>query len=329
MNKQIYSGKLLPIWIALSAVIILAGIILAAVLGFNFSADQPDVYRFEVKYDTAVTISETAEADMQEACEDAFAANGISYSSMQTYEVTAGGIIEYTFSPDTAESSLKAARDAVQAFADGQEPFSDADITVVVHTVELQGFYTAQWRGAVAIGVAAIAALIYVAVRFGISCALSGLCGAVNSTLLSVALLAIFRIPVYGYTPLLFAAASMFLTFLLWTFVCAKLRENAGEPAYAGLSAEDYVAACVRDSRKTLLAVLIAAAVAFLLLGGLATSGVMVFFLPALLPVAVSAYSSFVLIPAVHTQIKGAFDRAAAARKRYDFGKGKKTNENN
>ncbi|MGN1077683.1 MAG: hypothetical protein ACI4ST_04135, partial [Candidatus Gallimonas sp.] len=75
MTKKIRTVKLLPVWIAVSAVVIIAGIILFALMGFNNSADRPTAKTFEVTYGVSVDLNEEQKAELEKTCEDAFKAN--------------------------------------------------------------------------------------------------------------------------------------------------------------------------------------------------------------------------------------------------------------
>ena len=133
--------------------------------------------------------------------------------------------------------------------------------------------------------------------------------------------------PVFGYAPVLFAAFAVFVSLMLWGFVCAKMRTNFKDSAYVGFSAAEAVEESRDSALRPVLGVVVATALAFALLGGLATAGMRYFFLPALIPVAVGTYSSLVLVPAIYAQFKKISDRIAAKRKRYDYGKGKKSDK--
>ena len=92
-------------------------------------------------------------------------------------------------------------------------------------------------------------------------------------------------------------------------------------PPYA-LDAEEAVEEACRNSYKTVLCFAVPLAVALIVLGAVATAGVRMFMLPALVPLAVSVYSSLLLAPAVYAPLKAKFDRFKTRHKRY-FGKKK------
>ncbi len=325
MNKRLLSGKFTAIWAIISSVIILLGIVLVAVLGFNTAADGSNGYRFEVRYDSIVTVKEGGEESLQTICEQAFTAQGLNGWTKQVYDVTGGGVLEYSFAENASKDHLAAAKAAVKSATDTQ--FADSDVFVNVHSVARQDFIEPVWRGAVAIAVGVIVALIYIAFRFGIASALSGLISAAHDVLLTLALVIVCRIPVYVYTPLIMAGISALLSLALHIVRSNEVR--AISKSAKGLAADEVLCGSVSASFACTVIVLGATAVGFLLLGGLATAGVAAFFLPALITVVVGTYSSLVFSPAVHAQLKAKFDRFSAKKKRYSGAKAKTLEEGN
>lgn len=68
MTKRMKSIKLWPLFTAVSAVIILAGIILYALLGFNTATEKPEYKTFEVQYSVNAVLKEKEE-EIQKVCE--------------------------------------------------------------------------------------------------------------------------------------------------------------------------------------------------------------------------------------------------------------------
>lgn len=320
MNKRFGIAKLLPLWLALSAVVIIVGIVLYALFGFNYAASETKT--FEVTYNAVVSINEKEE-ELQQICEDAFSANGLKYSDKTVYDElstsyfseTGENVLVYTFSGSVSDEALSTVENAVKAKLGENELYRD--VSVSAHMQTRESFYESAWRGAIGIAVGAIVALIYVGIRFGIGSALTGLVACVHDSVLTLALLAIARIPVYAYTPLLFAAIAAFLSLLLWIVQCTKMRESFKDPAYGALSAEEAVQESYKASWKTGLAVSGTLAAVVAVIGLVAASGVRLFMLPALIPVLVGTYSSLVVAPALFVPIKARFDRMKLKRKRY------------
>ena len=261
-NKRL---QLLPLWAAISAVIIIAGIVLMALLGFNTALDKPSAKTFDVYYNVVVDLSEGGEDKLKDLCEDAFAKAGISYEQAEVLEGQTAPVslnqsgfsstgtdflLRYTFAGDVSDEKLASAKAAAEAAIDGDEMFlSPAETYVSFDTVTLQPMNEAMWRGAVGVAVAAVVALIYVAIRFGLGCALTGLVACVNDAFLTLAVLAVARIPVYAFAPMLYAAIAAVVSAVLWLIRCMKLRDAAKEPSAGALSAEESVAQVCRARR--------------------------------------------------------------------------------
>ncbi len=328
MNKRFLSGKLLPVWIAVSAVIIVAGIVLFSLFGFNIASTERKT--IEIDYDAVVYIGEK-EGKLAEECENVFRQQGITFADKKTnreldmgyFAETGNYLLVYTLSGDVNDEKLADVAKTLTATLQNSSELG-GDIRVTAHTVKEERFYEAGWRAAVALGVAAIVALVYVGFRFGWDSAIAGLVACVNDVLLTLSVFAVARIPVYAYGPMLFAGLAAVFSVILWLVQCMKMRENFKDPSYAALSAQEAVGLSVSSSWKFALIFLVPFAVTFAVLGGVASGGARLFFLPALIPLAVSVYSSFLLAPAVYVPLKSRFDKLKASRKRYV---GKKKNE--
>ena len=332
MNKSEKCVKLLPVWLAVSAVVILAGIILWALLGFNYAAGKPTYKTFEVNYDVVVELGaegETDPAKLDELCMKAFEDAKIKPESAYTDDsrYTVGYLLRYTFSANTSDEALAAAKTAVEAAISKTFP-AHADLAVSYHTLKNQNLTTADWRGAVAIAVGAVVALIYVCVRFGPAAAITGCVNCVHDTLFALSIVAIARIPISAASPLVIAGIAAAVSIIFWLILCATLRGEGKKAANAPVSALEAVAEAHKSAVKPILFIAGGAALVLLLVGLVAAPGVRLFTLPALLSVAAAAYSSLLLGPALHVHIKRPFDKLFAKQKRY-IGKKKAENAEN
>lgn len=325
MNKsRIF--KLWPLFTAVSAVILIAGLVLGILFGYNYAADKIESKTIEVTYDAVVLIGEKTEEDLQKLCEDQIKACGLKYTQKRTYEVTNGGMLEYTFASSASAEKLQAVKAAVESAIYAEDSvYADAEMYVNVHEYRAQPMYEAIWRGAIGVGVGVIVALVYVGIRCGLGRALVGACLALHDSALVLAILALTRIPVYTYAPVLFASVGALLSVLLWLIQSVKMRENFKEASFRGVSAAEAISASLKSSLPAIVAILIALAVPVALFGGIAVGGVRLFVLPLLLPIAVSAYSSLCLGPVLYAPIKDKFDKMALKRKRRYAGAQKQT----
>lgn len=315
-------NKLLPLWAGIAAVIILAGAILLGLLGFNESMQNAAAKTVEIKYDVVMTLGENTEEELDKLCESTFSENSLRYDGKRTYTTTTGGAVEYVFSSEADDAALTAAKNALTAaLNDGNGVFAEADTFVTVHSTSAFGLDTPQWRGAIALIVGGVVALVYLAIRYGLGKALTGLVLGIVASGVTVGILAITRIPVFGYAPLMLAAIALFLMLVFWTIVCARLKAEEKDPANAALSAEEIVLSAQRACKLPILAIGIALAATLLLLGTFTFGGAGIFFFTALIPVALCMAATYVLAPSVYLPIRKAFDKAAAKRSRYDYGK--------
>lgn len=321
----------LSLILALTAVIVIAGIILYALLGFNTMPDRDKHFTFEVEYDVVVEVSNQEEA-LQKLCEDTFANNGLHYVEKEVLtQVDSSSLSEstdttlvYTFSAGVSTESLQKAADAVNSAAQG-EGYADAVIFASWHKFEGNRFYDYAWRGAIALAVAAIVALAYVAVRYGVSCGVAGLAVCAQSTLFTVALFAVTRFPVYAFAPALYAGITAFMSVLLWVFLCGKFRE--GFKAAGTLSGEEVIRNTVKASTKLILLTAGVFGLAIFLLGVIGTPATMLAVLPALVGVAVATCSVLFFGEEVCIPIRRAFDKRRASKKRGYVGKKKAETE--
>lgn len=306
-------SKLFAFLAAVSAVILVAGVILYALLGFNTLPDVPASKTVELNYNALVEIRDKEQA-LGKLCEDAFKANGLSYTEKESSKLLDSSTLNegddsklvYTFTSGDAEkfeAAVSAIRTSVAADAD----FADAAVFVSWHTQEARRLYESSWRGAIALAVGAVVALAYVAIRYGLSCGVAGLVCCAHDALLVPAFFALTRIPVYASAPLLYAAAAAFVSVVLWLAVSAKIKANGkAAEAYSG---EECILRASRESGKTLLIVAIAFAVCILVLGAVAVGGTALFILPMLLSVACPLYSATVIGPRVALPIRSALDK--------------------
>lgn len=320
MSKKIL--KLLPLWTAITGVIVIAGIVLMALLGFNTAAERPQNYSIEVGYGVSVDIDEEKTAALEKACADAFAEQGISpadekvaYGTNTSQDWT---VRTFTFT-DVERTKLAAARTAIEnklasAFTGNEKT------DVQLHENTMLGFTEVIWRSAVAVAVGVIVGLIYLCIRFGVGCALTGLTASAVGGVLPVCILAIARIPVYYTAPVFYAAVGAFVTLILWLVQCMKLRDlkksDARQPA-----AEEAVLVTAHEAFPAIVALSVAVAVLLAVVGAVASAGVRALVLPALLSVAAAAFTALLFAPALHVPVKSAFDRLAAKRKPRYLGK--------
>ena len=227
-------------------------------------------------------------------------------------QTTGAKRLVYEFKASASDEALGLAKATVEeklAFTNAEGESLGVEKTVTVNTVKGETFKEAAWRAAVAIAVGAVVVLVYMGFRFGWASALSGLVGMVNSTFFTLGIFAITRIPVFAAAPLLYAAIAAISFVLLWLLHCMKMRDNFKDPEFAKFEADEAVAQSLKTSDKFVYFTAGALGIAVVLVGAIATAGVRLLALPAIVAVAVGLYSASLLSPSVHVYCKRAFDK--------------------
>ncbi len=315
-NKR---SRFFPLFLAISAVIIIAGILLYAFIGFNTSPDRPAAYTLEVKYGVVIGNDADQQEKVRELAESSMEKHGIVFSEGVTAPVVDGDSLAETtdtiLSYELAASSDEAALKAVVEEINAMEEYRGARVYASYHHLEELRYFEAEWRAAVALAVAAIVALGYVTIRFGVSCGVAGLAVMAHDVLLSLSILAVARIPVYAFAPAVYAGVAALVSVVLWLVVCMRLREKFKSEEYASMNAGDVVRSVMDGALLPvcLTAAVFAAVVCVLgLVGVVGTMGVV---LPALVSVAVPVYSTLLIAPNIVVPLKRMFDKRKEAKK--------------
>lgn len=327
MSNKRSLNKLLPVWLAVSAVFLIAGIILLCLLNFNYAAEKGSQKTIEVEYGVVTQTDENAEAKLRETCDNTLKGKG-AFNRVEvqvdedSFSPTVPKKIVYSFSGDISDTELSSLVDALKT-ATASYAETDDDFWVMSHTVEVQTgvHFDSYWRGALAIGVAVFVALIYVGVRFGVGSALTGLAVCAHDATLCAALLAITRIPVYFYSPLIYVALAALVSVILWILQCVKMKENFKNPEFAAYTADEAIERTRKENWKLTVIFAGGLGAVALVAGAIATAGSRLFFLPVLLPVLLPLYSSLILGPALHVHVKTAMDKL---KEKFGKNKGKK-----
>ncbi len=310
--------KLLPVWAAVVAVFLIAGIVLMSILGFNEGAERPESTTVDVDYNIAVKNDENKVARVEEICEEVFDKAGLTVlDSIEGKGVNTSQdrtVRRYTFSSSVTSEKLAEVTAEIGAKFDAEFTDELIDIRVDYHRVSNLGYSDFIWRGSVGLAVGIVVALIYVGIRFGVGCAVTGLTVTACGGALPVCLVAITRIPVYASAPLFYAALGAVTALLLWLVFCMKLRDvskNSARPA----EAEEVVHVAWKGALLPVAVVTCVLAVIIAIPGAVATAGVRALLLPALLSVVSGAYPALLLGPSLHVYVRAHFDKLAAKRK--------------
>lgn len=350
MSKKITLSirSLLPFLLGFFITLIVAGIVIFAVFGMNTSPDKPTRHVLDVRYDKSINFETGDKNDetLQNFVENALSGKGISFEKeivpefsstsdsgsgsmledsyvIARYEMTGGDAAAYQSVADAVNTEIAA---HIGLNGEKADIYYYADASASYYETTLLAFDPdpSAWRAAIAVSVGAIVMLVYVTFRFGIASGVAGLVTCFHDALLTLALVTLFRIPVFAAAPALYAAIAMLVSAVLWMLFAHKLRTNYKEPTYAALPADDVVERTRGEVWKWMLLCSGLFAAVVLVIGAVGAVGTMNLILPALLSAVVPLYSTLCVGPAVFASIRKRFDKKEAARNRVYVGKKKK-----
>lgn len=320
--KKVLNYKLLSL---IAAIVIIAGVVLAAVLGFNADVSAKGAKTLTVKI--FATATDSARVDAVRVICDKEIGNKLDVTDTYVTRISGDTELVYVFDEDGKVSTLQTVKNNVQAKLDAAKAEEGNKLygtflnaTANVETVKATMPTGYVWRAILAAVLVLVVEFVYVAIRFklnmGIAAALSSFVG----TALTVALVALVRIPVTTAAAYAFAFALLYTT-ATTLLVLAKQREALKNEA-KDANPEETVANAVPVKELVLLAVSLA--VALVLVGAIATAAVRWFALTAFVGLIAGTFSSLLFLPSVYLPLKKSFDKRVAERARYDYKKGAK-----
>lgn len=322
MSKMMKTIGKLKLWTLLGVVLIVAGIVIAAVFGFNADTTASDYKTLSVKLDSYETGARVERID--EICTGEIDKAGLTvlYSQKNEFSNSSCEML-YVFSEDVTTEKLDALKNAVSAVLETEsEPGVLYNTFVyatagdeVVSSVLPEGYL---WRAALAAAVALVLEFVYVSVRYKLNMGVTATVSSLMAVLLTVALTALVRIPVT--TSVAYAAAfAMLYSMATGLVIFSRMRSAFKSDEYKEKSAEEAIASSV--PAKGILFFAAACAVALVLVGAIATAAVRWFAVTAFLGLLAATFSSLLFLPAMYLPLKKSADKKAALRARYDYKK--------
>ncbi len=322
MNKKFTNrviGK--PVLLALlSLIVIVAGIVVAAVCGFNKAATTDDAKFLSVNLENIVYERDLDK--VEELCEKVFEKTGVDYNYVQYGEMQGGNQeLAYVFDKDVkldkAVATIKASLDAA---------YPDNFSYVTLHTEEVQASLPTDYIvwGAVASAIAAVLAFIYVSARHNLAAGLALCVAMLFGFGLTFAAFALTRIAVTTAFTYLMPFA-MLATAIMAMCTFSKINELRKTEKGKELSAKELTEESV--ATKEILTFATIVAVALVLVGAIATYTMRMNAISALIALLFSTFAGWLVAPAVYMPLKAAADKRAANRARYDYKKDKKSKE--
>ncbi len=303
----------LPFWLAIPAVLVIAGLVIFFVLGFQPSSTIADNKSLVITHDQYVNITEDLKDSMLDTCMDEIDASGLTCIDYDISTTDTGGQIEFKFAPDTETSALDALGGSIVSALNADAELQYGWYHYVSHASVSQYAYDYIWRAAISAGVALVIAFLYVTVRYRFSMGLAALIGGIVDMAVMLALVLILRISV---TSMLSAAVilALFYSVLVSCVAFGKMRSLLKSEEYAAMPAADGMENATRAAGRSVLLFGAVAAVFFVLLSVFCGAAVRSFTLPVVCAVAASTFSGTLLTPSLAAAFKAQGDKMRAKR---------------
>lgn len=324
MNKFMTKKSLL-ISLIVSLALIIAGAFIAGFLGFNPDSTTKDYAVIEVSDSGYMSLEEDFRNQLQDFCQKKIEAKYAVADTKYSESTSAGGSIEYVLTSGTPNNEfLLSLRTSIDE--SGIEGIETAGVSVSLHFVENHAFTEYIWRTAIGMGVALVLLFVYVAIRFKVGMGVSALIAAIHDVLLTLAVIALLRIPA-GIALIGVAAFSLLLSIVLNLIVFGRMRADFRADEKDAIPAKEAVSGSVSASLKNVLTISIALAAAIVLfgvIGAIIGIDLLTIMLCALMSVVVSTYSSLILTPAIYARMKEKSDANKAEKAKYNYSSDKK-----
>lgn len=306
--------KKLPVALSVWGVIILVGLILFFVLGFNPSASVGNNKSVVVKYDSYVTTSTAFEEKIKSLCNKEFEKAGVTVVEIKIASNELGGYTEFvTDGKKDLSGVIGKIETAIDNSTDATIVNARHSITVESVTNQTQYVYTYVWRAAISTGVMLVLAFIYVFIRYSLAMALTTLLGGLGdlAVVLSITAMQIPATPALAVMSVFVVLYSILLSFV---FFNGARKVNKSEE-FESASIEEKIEPMKKATQKQLLilsATVLVFAVFFAIFGG---EMVRASAITALLAVLSGAYSVFVVKPALFKELVKVGENKKAKKK--------------
>ena len=303
----------------ISAVVLVVAVAVLAIFGFNRETTIDDANTLTVNVNQYAYTEYFDE--IENICNDVFEELDLSYVyDMKGEMIGDESEILYVFKKDVNLDKAVDKLNTAFATATADEGVLSGALVRVTTNSEISLDKLPQYallRAAIGGSVFAIVVGLYLAVRQNL---LSGLTAGVSMTVsmaLTCALVLIVRVPLSG--SILYAFVfNMLFTAIATVFTLNKFTAKSKENA--DIDAEELV--CENVAVKETVTFGSAMAVALILIGAIATSGVRYFAIMSFLALVAGMFATLIFAPAFYLPLKRYADKKQAQRSRYDYKKG-------
>ncbi len=267
---KLTSNAKFKLWLTVTLSLIVVGMIILGVFGFNQTVDYSDSYELNVKVEKNLG---EANSIMTEKVEEFFNEKGIEDATYGRQQIADGEVLVYKFTADNVLFQDKTVLQELMTELENkiETAFNEKGGEVAGLQVEVNAYsathYLNQkvWRFVIAISIAIVVMFIYVLIMEKVAGALTVLCTSVTSGVLTMAILALARIPAYPY---LFATitASAMLASVISIGIVNRAKEISKNVANEGMSSKEVVESATKLSLLRIVFMAIALLIVALLL---------------------------------------------------------------
>ncbi|MBQ9734958.1 MAG: hypothetical protein IJV95_03755 [Clostridia bacterium] len=284
-------------FIVATLAILVVGMTLFGIFGFNNTVDFKDSYEVKVSIDQNV---DDAIKILKETTDEYFESNGINDKDYAFQEAAEGATLIYKFAnvDKTLEGKLAGLTDKLNTALTTTGAQATVDINKVSGVNDLQTGWVI-----LALGIAMVAIFIYLLIMEKLASAVAVICSSALSMLLFVAIMAITRIPAIPYVEVLACLAGIIAAVLAVTTV-GRYREEV-KNANGKFSAQAVAESVAKKDKKKYLLALIATLVAAVAVAAFFVPYIMIMGAQIAVAGLVATFAAYFMTPFMWTLIKG------------------------
>ncbi len=316
MNQFKKIAQKRTLFLVISIVLLVAGFVMAALLGFNYEKDMADKQSVTVEYDVYMTLQDERLDNFAEECLKILSDNGILATRVNATTAN-GGVLEFVLSAKADKAAVNASVEAIRNLT--ANSYADGFFTVCANTNVASFHDSAVWlRVGIALGVAVLCIAVYMSIRYKLAMGLSMFVGALHATALAYALTAILRIPV-SYEVALVGVIALLLYAAMQVMVFDGMKRAFKKEEYQDKDADTQVNMALARNKKTYYLLTAIFAISCLILAIVATGASRWFMVACVAAVLGSAYTAFCFVPAIYAAMKKIADKKAAEKAKYTY----------
>ncbi len=314
--------------LAITIVLLAASIIVSVLCGVNYGAGIKDGKTVTVSVNSFVYNNHLE--TLENTCEQVFTAKGVEATYVYHSQMSGDNDeLVFVFDSETKTDTLESVKTALTAklneAASGTGALNGAIVNVAANSEAVMTKIASSrlWRAAIAVGVFAVLAFIYTAIRFRVGMGFVAMLAPIVSTALSTAVVLLVRIPVTNAT-FYAVLVSAFIASVFVMMLLGKIAANKKADEFANADADELIQGSL--ATKWIGWTTVALGVALILVGAIATTAVRYFAIASLIGVLVAAFTGLVFAPSACLTVQSYLNDKAAGKTASGYVGAKKEN---